>query len=340
MKHKPLKQKEIAAFCTQLELLINAGITPYESISLMIEDSTSKVERDFLVLIENELKNGSTLSESLVATNLFPVFLTNMLALAEETGTLDTVLKNLAIYYERIDNIYESIRGSLLYPVIMLAVMFVMVFILMSSILPTINQVYVSLGTTLTGFTGFLFNLSRILQSASAIIYCIFFIDTLVLVGIYHYSNKHQKYILTRNLSYNLACAQFGACLSLITSSGIDIYRGLVIAKTIISNETLLSKIDASMQYIKEGDYIYEALKKGQIFHPIQLRMLEIGFKTGNPDYVLDKISNQYGEDLLNKLHRVLSAVEPTLVIIFSIIVGLILISALLPLIGIMSNIG
>ena len=96
-------------------------------------------------------------------------------------------------------------------------------------------------------------------------------------------------------------------------------------------NEELASKL---------GDYLYEAMKKAGIFQAKHLRMMQIGQRSGETDVVLKKISSYYEEDTLTHMHRILGAIEPTLVIFFSLMVGLILLSVIMPLIGIMSSIG
>ncbi len=139
MKIKKLSDKEIAYFCSQLAMLLKAGITPLDSISLMLEDSTDKNDIELLMFIKNNLSEGNTLSDALVNTALFPEYMTNMLSLGENTGSLDITLDNLGNYYMKMNSIFESIKTALFFPVIMLAVMFFMIFILLTSILPAIN---------------------------------------------------------------------------------------------------------------------------------------------------------------------------------------------------------
>jgi type IV pilus assembly protein PilC len=99
-------------------------------------------------------------------------------------------------------------------------------------------------------------------------------------------------------------------------------------------------KVKQCKEVLLKGDYLHEAMKEAGIFKSQHQRMLQIGFKSGNSEVVFDKISKYYEEATLNRIHRILGAIEPTLVIIFSLMVGLILLSVIMPLIGIMSSIG
>ena len=126
----------------------------------------------------------------------------------------------------------------------------------------------------------------------------------------------------------------------MITSSGIDLFRGLQLARILVNHELVSKKIDICSEAISSGDYLHEALKKADLFQAKHIRMLQIGQRSGEIGTVLDKISAYYEEETLSKLHKILGAIEPTLVIFFSLMVGLILLSVIMPLIGIMSNIG
>lgn len=348
MNMKKLSDKENAAFCTQLHVLISAGITPAEAISFMLDDSLQEEEQAILCQIKEQLFCGETLSSSLKTTGLFPEYMIDMIVLGEETGSLDQTLSSLASYYDQQHSITQSIKSSLIYPFIMTCTMFFMILVLLINVLPTINQVYHQLGTSVNGFSALLFTLSSFLQNISYVIYFAFFL-IIGFFSFYYFRYKHTGIVpdifyrlhLVQTISYQKACSQFASCLSLVTSSGIDLYAGLTIISKIIQNKDVKEKIALCLRYLQEnGDYIHEALSKAEIFQPTAIRMLQIGYKAGNPDTVLKKISSDYEEQIQSHLNSLLNTVEPTLVIIFSVILGLILVSTLMPLIGIMANIG
>jgi type IV pilus assembly protein PilC len=99
-------------------------------------------------------------------------------------------------------------------------------------------------------------------------------------------------------------------------------------------------KIKICREQLLKGDYLHEAMREAGIFKAQHQRMLQIGFKSGNSEIVFDKISKYYEEETLIRIQKLLGAIEPTLVIVFSLMVGLILLSVIMPLIGIMSSIG
>lgn len=137
-----------------------------------------------------------------------------------------------------------------------------------------------------------------------------------------------------------LSYSRFAGALSIVTSAGLDIFKGIDLAQNLVGNELLDDAFKTVKKELLQGDYLHEAMKKANIFSASQLRMLQLSHKSGNTEVVFSKISDHYSEKLLKRIRTALNAVEPTLVIAFSLIVGLILLSVIMPLIGIMAELG
>jgi type IV pilus assembly protein PilC len=154
------------------------------------------------------------------------------------------------------------------------------------------------------------------------------------------FKSKLHRWSVTRNFYLDIAYSRFAGALSMVTAGGIDIYKGIDLANRLIDNSIMEEKIKKCKEELLKGDYLHEAMKESGIFRAQHQRMLQIGFKSGNSEVVFDKISQYYEEATLNRIQKILGAIEPTLVIVFSLMVGLILLSVIMPLIGIMSSIG
>ena len=123
-------------------------------------------------------------------------------------------------------------------------------------------------------------------------------------------------------------------------NSGMGIYQSLDMVNQLITDSDMKEKINRCKHYISEGDSFAEALLKEHFFNNLYSRMIAIGVKTGNLDSILEKIARIYEEDTDKKIRKFISVLEPTLVISLSLIVGLILLSVILPLLSIMTSIG
>lgn len=346
-KAKKLNQEEVASFCSQLSLLLPSGITPYEAIMLMREDTSDKKGKAILEQMEAALKDGLSFHEALENAFVFPDYVISMVLLGEESGNLDIVMKKLSDYYEQQCTIRSSIKNALSYPIIMICLMLIILAVLLAKILPIFNQVFLQLGTELTGVAVQLMSIGQMLESISGILIITVILITVILFVIYHIPTFRKVWIhflhtnrLTRNFYLGIAYARFASAMSMVTASGVDLYRGLTLAQMLVDNEIVSEKIAICSAAISKGDYLHEAMKSADFFQSKHLRMLQISQRSGEIDVVLEKISNYYEEDTLTRMHRILGAIEPTLVIFFSLMIGLILLSVIMPLIGIMSSIG
>ena len=145
---------------------------------------------------------------------------------------------------------------------------------------------------------------------------------------------------LTKGFYESVACERFASSLAIAISSGMDTYSGLDMAKKMVEHPKMCEKIDKCKNMIREGSNFSEALSNSDIFSNLYSQMVSVGFTSGNPDTVLIQIADAYEKQSTKKIQSILSVLEPTLVIILSLIVGMILLSVILPLMGIMSSIG
>ena len=346
-KTKKMNQEEIASFCSQLSLLLPAGITPYEAIILIREDTPDVKGKEILEQLETALKDGLSFHEALKSTSVFPEYVLSMVLLGEESGNLDIVIKKLADYYEQQCSISAAIKNAISYPIVIICLMLIILVVLLTKILPIFNQVFLQLGSELTGVAAQLMIIGNLIESVSGILIILTILIALTLIIINCSPKLHKKWLhflhtnkLTRGFFLGIAYARFASAMSMTTASGVDLFRGLSLAKMLVGNEIVVGKIDQCAEAISSGDYLYEAMKKADIFQSKHLRMLQLGQRSGEIDAVLTKISAYYEEETLTRMQRILGAIEPTLVIFFSLMVGLILLSVIMPLIGIMSSIG
>lgn len=346
-KMKRLNQEEVASFCSQLALLLPAGITPYEAIKLICEDTPDEKGNEILMHLEAALKDGLSFHEALKSTSVFPEYVVSMVLLGEESGNLDIVIKKLSDYYEQQCSISATIKSAIRYPLVMICLMLVILVVLLTKILPIFNQVFLQLGSELTGVAAQLMTLGNLIESISGILIFVIILAGITSIITYCTPSLYKRWIhfihtnrLTRNFFLNIAYAKFASAMSMTTASGINLFRGLTLAKMLVGNEIVSKKIDQCTEAISAGDYLYEAMKKAEIFQAKHLRMLQLAQRSGEIDTVLTKISAHYEDETLTRMQRLLGAIEPTLVIFFSLLVGLILLSVIMPLIGIMSSIG
>ncbi len=145
---------------------------------------------------------------------------------------------------------------------------------------------------------------------------------------------------LTKGLSEEIAIGRFAAGMQLTQASGMGTYESLTICRTLAENDAVAARIDLCVQYLESGDGLADALSKAEIFSSFYSSMIRVASLTGNADTVMGYIARHYQEDSNRRIDTVLARIEPAMVAILAIVIGMILLSVILPLMSIMSSIG
>ncbi len=338
-KNKLLSESEISAFCQQVGMVVKAGLPTYYGISILRDEASDENTKAFLDKIYQPMEKGATLGATISEMDAFPEYMVDMICLGEETGRLEEVLESLATYYEREADIKAGIRHAVTYPLIMTCMMLVVILVIITQVVPVFSQIYEQLGSGLTGTALMLMNVSNFLNK-----YMLFFILAVIIIALVGFAFSRTAVGKTlfqgRSLSMSIAASRFANCMYLALSSGLDTDRSLEMAEKLIDNPYMLEKIKMCKSHIKHGESFVKSLLLSGIFSKVYSSVISIGYKTGSMDDVMKNISVAYEEETDEQLRHFISMLEPTLIIILSFFIGLILISFLLPLLGIMSSIG
>lgn len=344
---RKLSNVEIASFCDQVALILSAGITPVEGMRILLSDTKDAQGKEIISQILEQCQTGEQFSKALSSTGVFPDYVINMVAIGEESGNTDNVMRALADYYTREEVISDNLKSALRYPLIMIGMMLVVILVLITKVLPIFNQVFIQLGSEITGFSRSLMNLGNHIRSYSILLIILLVIIAIPVVlftktrkGRQFSRNLMAHFPLTRGFFEKMASGRFASGLALTLSSGLDTYQSLDMVSELVENKQMSNKIMQCKKLIEEGDNFSEAVAKADIFSNLYARMIAVGFRTGNVDVVMNKIAEQYESETNDRIHSIISILEPTLVILLSLIVGMVLLSVILPLMGIMSTIG
>ena len=343
---KPFSNLELSSFCGQITLILKSGISWMEGLIIMLEDAASSDERAILEALLANMQETGSLYEALDSLNLYPPYMLHMVQIGEETGTLDEVMQSLRNHYEREDSINKSIRNSITYPMIMTGMMAVVIIVLLVKVMPVFNQVFMQLGTEMTGLSRILMNIGTSINRYSAVyILLLAALTGFIFYGTHTASGKN----MLRNLGYKLkftqtiyeeiAACRFASGMALTLSSGLNPEKSMELVNSLNDDPVFQKKIDLCQHEVNEGNDLSQSLLASGIFTGIYARMASIGSKTGSMDQVMEQIAELYEDDIDTRINNILAILEPTLVILLSLIVGVILLSVMLPLMGIMSSI-
>lgn len=336
---KIMSQEEISVFCQQVSMIISAGLPTYYGILILRDETSDTNTKALLNQIYEPMEGGATLHEALKQTGVFPAYMVHMIQLGEETGRLEEVLSSLSVYYEREAEIRSGIRHAITYPLIMTFLMIAVIFVMILKVVPVFKQVYEQLGTELSGSALTLMRISDIMNQYLLVFVGIFVVAILIALLLYR-TNLGKTLLAGGKLSLTIASSRFANCMHLALASGLDSEYGMDLASELVNNPHMQERIRKCKEHIAHGEGLSRSLTMSCIFSEIYSSWLAVGYRTGTMDEIMKKISDAYEDETNIRIQRFASMLEPTLIIMLCFFIGVILISFLLPLLGIVSSIG
>ena len=257
---KPFSNMEVSSFCGQIALILKSGISSVEGVTIMLEDASSADEKQILQTVLENIQETGSLYQALADTGLFPSYMLHMIQIGEETGTLDEVMSALSEHYDREDSISKSIKNAVTYPLIMAGMMVVVIVVLLVKVMPIFNQVFIQLGTEMTGFSRTLMNLGNAINRYSIVLIVILaVIVALILYGTRTAHGKQTfrrlgyKLKFTRAIFEEIAACRFASGMALTLSSGLNPERSMELVTALNDDIHFQKKIDSCQNLINEG---------------------------------------------------------------------------------------
>ena len=338
-KNKILTEAEISSFCQQINMIVKAGLPTYYGVSILRDEAVNETSRKLYAQIYEPMEKGATLYEALLPMEVFPEYMLEMIHVGERTGRLEEVLDSLVVYYDREAQIRDGIKQAVTYPLIMSGMMLAVIFVMITKVVPIFSDVYAQLGSTLSGPAKWLMDVSTFLNKN-----ILFLLLTLLILifALYVLSKTPagKTFLESKGIAPTLAASRFANCMYLALASGLDSDQGLTMAKSLVQNGYYAKKIQECKNFIQKGTSFSESLLLSGLFSKVYSSMITIGYKTSAMDDVMLRISKAYETETDESIRRFIAILEPTLIIVLSFFIGLILISFLLPLLGIMASIG
>jgi len=347
MKTIKLTNGEISSLCMELSLLLHSGITVADGLHILLEDTPAD-RRALLEGMAEKTDAGEPLSAAMRASNAFPDYVSGLTEVGEQSGRPEEALRALSQYYDSRERLDLRIRSALLYPSVLMLLMLVVIVVLLTRVLPVFNDVFSSLGGQLTGLAGGLLSLGRGLDAAMPVL-CAVLCAAVVFLTAFAASNGFRDRILAgwrrrhggRGLSRMIDAARFAQALSMGLLSGMPMEDALRLAASFHADNPAAAKRYADCQArLEKSDNLADALRESGVLSPAYSRMLALGIRSGTGDTVMQEIARRMEEESETAVEARVGRVEPTLVIVTSLLVGVILLSVMLPLMNIMTAIG
>lgn len=315
----------------QLSTLLSSGVTLMEALSSISEENKG-FWKTMLVDIKERVEAGSSFSKALEEyENIFPEFYVNMVAAGEASGTLDKVLIRMADFLEDQDNLKSKVRTSMVYPVFMICVGFVVLSFLFTFVIPKITKIFKDTGSALPLITTILIFVSDIFQRYW------WLLIGLILGGFYGLRRMKEKNALfidglilrmPGNVLQSLYFGRFTRTLGFLLEGGLPVLKALDLAAKSIGNEVIEARVLEAGKRVAEGARLSASLEG---FPPVLLQLISTGEKSGQLVEILGNAADSYEEEFSRRVHKALSLLEPGMILVMGFVVGLIVLAILLP---------
>lgn len=339
--------RELAAFCMQVSLLWKAGVPLTEGFEIMAEDAGTEQEKEMLKNIALDIEMGDPLFTALEKTNSFPFYVVRMAKLGQKTGTLGQIMESLSVYYEKEYIMMKNIRNAITYPVMMATMLLVVLFVLFTKVMPVFEQVYAQLGVQLSPVSVAASRFGGIFSGAALVLFALVALivaAAAVAAGAGHafpwVEKLKDRFKSNNKTMLAVAGRRFTSVLALTLRSGMDLEKGMELAQELVDNSKIAAIIGECSLQLQEGSNYFDAMKQTGLFSGFHIQMIKVGRRSGRLADVMDEISEDYEQQADASIDNMIARLEPTMVAVLAVVVGLILLSVMLPLAGVLAGIG
>lgn len=345
MKHKQLTQAQTAEVCSSLSLLLHGGLGLSDSVWLLQQEAAGDLG-EVLTALGQRLDGGSTLSGAMAETDGFPGYVTAMIRIGEETGRLEQALSSLGEYYGENVRTARQLKNALVYPCMILLLMLMVIAVLLIKVLPVFDAVYASLGSRLTGLSAALLYGGQLLGQLLPALLAVLVLGVVAVLAVCLWPSLGEKLRILwqkrfgdRGIARKFNNARFARGLSMGISSGLPLTEAARLAENLLSPGAA-SRAALCRTALEQDASLTDALRAGDLLPAWAVRMIAAGVRSGSSDRVMEEVARRLMEEARTSLEERAAKVEPAMVLVCSVLVGVILLSTMLPLMNIMASIG
>ena len=343
-----IKNKDRVMFTRQLSTLIGAGLPLATSLRTVIEQTENKAMKSIAEEILTSVESGKSLYESFSAhPDTFNGVYTALIQAGETSGTLDLALKRLADQEEKDAAMMSKIKGALVYPGIILVVIIAVLAFMMIAVVPQVKNLYEDMGKELPGLTQFLVNLTDffgnfwwlVLIVVLAIGGSIFYFAKYTPLGHKVMDSVKIHVPIFGGLFRKLYVSRFARTAEMMLATGVPMLDSIRIAIDATSNKIIEEEYAKSLDIIKGGKALSEALRDREYMLPLVPQMASIGEESGKIDEMLGKAAAVYETELDNQINGISTMIEPILMVIMAGLIGVVVGGTLLPIYSLVNSV-
>ncbi|WP_298718564.1 type II secretion system F family protein [uncultured Oceanisphaera sp.] len=337
-------ERRLQAITQDLAALIKAGVPLERALGIMIEVH-DQADDDVRLLgqIREGIQRGQPLSVVLAEQDEgFSPFYLNMIRASEISGNLEQGLADLAVYLERSRQLKEKALSALIYPIILVLVSAVSLLIILTYVIPQFQQLFADMGHTMPLSTRIVIGSAEFLRTMGPWLLLALLLALIAGQRLLAQPSKRLAWDrmllrlpLAGELIRRLEVARFSRSLGTLMKGGVPLLNALTIARDTVNNRLLAQTIGEAAGSLKEGKRLADPLQASGQFPPLAIQMLRVGEETGQLEEMLLKVADRYDREVESAIQRLLTILEPVLIVGLGVLIAGIIISILVAILSI-----
>ena len=340
-KPRTLRPQELSDLCRQLSTLLASGVSLVRALTIISQDEgISAGLRRIYENVLGEVRKGSSLSAALEAQQVFPTLMLGMIRAGEGSGKIDQVAERLALHYEKAHQMNQQVKSALMYPMILAILAVAVVIVIVTFVLPQFSDLFSTMdslpGVTLAlmAFSGFMVTKWYLMiLGVAAVVMVIRSLLRIPAVRL-EMDRRKLKMPVFGPLNQVICTARFARTISSLYSSGLPIVTALQTARDTIGNAYIVSQFNDVLVQVRSGVSLSAALETVDGFQRKLCSSIAVGEETGRLDSMLDSIADSMEYDAQQASKRMMTILEPMLIVLMAFVVGFIIIAVMSPIIG------
>ncbi|MFH1857132.1 MAG: type II secretion system F family protein [Candidatus Omnitrophota bacterium] len=336
---KKVSFQDVNIFVRQLANLVRSGLPLAKALNSLTKQTNNKYLRAIIEDVESQIKKGKGFYEALNKySKVFSPFFINMIRAGEAGGLLEEVLERLVEIREREQDLKNQIRGALAYPVLLIIISLLIVFVLLTFIIPKFSEMFEELGYLLPLPTRILLNTSHFFNTFWPAILTAVVIIVIVVKkfstgekGAFLFDKYRLKIPLVGEVFKEIEISRFTRIFGTLLKNGVPILEALKITSQTIENKLFVNETKCFLEGIERGRKFSNLMREGKLFPPSVSDLIAVGEETAGFEQILLDISDSYEKESQVRIKMFMSILEPVLILILAIMVMFIVLSMLLP---------
>lgn len=333
---KKFKTKDLAFNCRQLSAMLTSGLTLVKALDILSREQPTESAKAVWKDIYENVQKGESFSAALeMHSGTFPQFLISMVNAGESSGSLDVIMQRMSDHYAKENKMNNTVKSAMMYPIILLIMSIAIVIGMFTFIMPTFVDMFED-PSTMPTLTKAMIAISDFLKKRWYILLGIVVLLVFVLrylLKVPSFRVKFDKLLIKGpgfgKLIVTIYTARFSRTLSSLYSSGIPMVECLQRASAILGNSYINEKFVTVIDEVKQGASLSSSIQRTEIFDSMFCSIIYVGEESGSLDDILTKTSDYYEEESDSAVQRLVAMLEPVMIIVLGIMVGLIVASVL-----------